>query len=189
MVARVSIVAIEYRFSISASIITHNRDHRSNIIYFSQEDQKARSTFRCSSPTFITFVTVCEPFFLYNSKTTSKLINNHLIFSVRVVLFLLSQIVRFYSLSASRTHIPARENGGGLEDQAKGMILDKRIDHEVGEFAKFLSDYEPGSQVVVETVGNWYWIVDEIEAARMKPQLVQSLMSPAPGETGAVLPA
>jgi len=25
----------------------------------------------------------------------------------------------------------------------------------------------PGSPVAVETIGNWYWIVDEIEAAGM----------------------
>jgi hypothetical protein len=29
----------------------------------------------------------------------------------------------------------------------------------------FLAHCEPGSPVALETVGNWYWIVDEIEGA------------------------
>jgi transposase len=38
----------------------------------------------------------------------------------------------------------------------------------------FLERMETGSPVAVETVGNWYWIVDEIEAAGMVPQLVHA---------------
>ena len=36
-----------------------------------------------------------------------------------------------------------------VEDQAKGMIVDKRIDHERGALTDFLSGYEPGSPVAV----------------------------------------
>lgn len=38
----------------------------------------------------------------------------------------------------------------------------------------FLERMDVGSPVAVETVGNWYWIVDEIEAAGMVPRLVHA---------------
>jgi len=37
-----------------------------------------------------------------------------------------------------------------------------------------LSAWKPGTEVAVETIGNWYWIVDEIEAAGMVPRLVHA---------------
>jgi len=37
-----------------------------------------------------------------------------------------------------------------------------------------LKEWTPGSSVAVETVGNWYWLVDEIEAAGMVPRLVHA---------------
>jgi len=61
-----------------------------------------------------------------------------------------------------------------VEDHASGRIFDKRIEHERGAIRSFLSAYEPGSPVAVETIGNWYWIVDEIEAAGMQPRLVHA---------------
>jgi transposase len=62
-----------------------------------------------------------------------------------------------------------------VEDHATGKVFDRRIDHESGALREFLSAVcEPGSPVAVETIGNWYWIVDEIEAAGMKPQLVHA---------------
>ncbi len=61
-----------------------------------------------------------------------------------------------------------------VEDHATGAIVDKRSEHERGALTAFLSECEPGSPVAVETIGNWYWIVDEIEAAGMKPQLVHA---------------
>ena len=61
-----------------------------------------------------------------------------------------------------------------VEDHATGKIFDRRIDHERGALREFLTTCEPGSPVAVETIGNWYWIVDEIEAAEMNPQLVHA---------------
>jgi transposase len=61
-----------------------------------------------------------------------------------------------------------------VEDQASGAFFDKRIEHERGALTEFLATCESGSPVAVETIGNWYWIVDEIEAAGMKPQLVHA---------------
>lgn len=50
-----------------------------------------------------------------------------------------------------------------------------RIDHDDGAFRTFLSRCELGSPVALETTGNWYWIVDQIEAAGMSPRLVNAL--------------
>ena len=49
-----------------------------------------------------------------------------------------------------------------------------RIEHRRGNIAGFLSGQQPGSRVAVETIGNWYWIIDEIEQAGMEPRLVHA---------------
>jgi transposase len=49
-----------------------------------------------------------------------------------------------------------------------------RIDHAPGVIRRFLERCSKGSPVAVETIGNWYWIVDEIEEAGMIPQLVHA---------------
>ena len=51
------------------------------------------------------------------------------------------------------------------EDAAGRKMSEARIAHERGALRAFLASREPDSLVAVETVGNWYWIVDEIEAA------------------------
>lgn len=53
-----------------------------------------------------------------------------------------------------------------------GTPKETRIPHEKGIIKRFLAGCEAGSPVAVEAVGNWYWIVDEIEAAGMVPRLV-----------------
>lgn len=55
-----------------------------------------------------------------------------------------------------------------------GEPREERIEHERGAIHRFLSHCESGSPVAVETIGNWYWIVEEIEAAGMVPQLVHA---------------
>jgi hypothetical protein len=40
-----------------------------------------------------------------------------------------------------------------------------------GAIRDFLEDYPPGTPVALESVGNWYWIVDEIEASGCIPLL------------------
>lgn len=50
----------------------------------------------------------------------------------------------------------------------------KRIEHERGNIKKFLGSCQKGSPVAVETVGNWYWILDEIEESEMVPLLVHA---------------
>ncbi len=61
-----------------------------------------------------------------------------------------------------------------VEDETGKIMREQRIDHVRGALRGFLEEFEPGSPVAVETIGNWYWITDEIEAAGMVPQLVNA---------------
>src|SRR5215468_440208 len=54
------------------------------------------------------------------------------------------------------------------------LVREQRIVHERGALREFLERCEQGSPVAVETIGNWYWIVDEIEAAGCLPKLVHA---------------
>lgn len=53
-------------------------------------------------------------------------------------------------------------------------VCEERIPHERGMLRQFLARCERGSPVAVETIGTWYWIVDEIEAAGCVPRLVHA---------------
>ncbi len=61
-----------------------------------------------------------------------------------------------------------------VEDGQGQEVAEGRLEHVRGEMSRFLSRFTPGSPVAVETIGNWYWIVDEIEQARMRPRLVHA---------------
>lgn len=61
-----------------------------------------------------------------------------------------------------------------VEPAAGGPAREVRIDHQRGALRDFLHSCERGSPVAVETIGSWYWIVDEIEAAGMVPRLVHA---------------
>ena len=61
-----------------------------------------------------------------------------------------------------------------VEDEAGRKFVEGKIPHVKGSLSDFLQICEPGSPVAVETIGNWYWIVDEIEAAGMVPRLVHA---------------
>ena len=54
------------------------------------------------------------------------------------------------------------------------LVREERIEHDRGSLREFLDRCERGSPVAVETIGNWYWIVDEIEAAGCVPKLVHA---------------
>ncbi len=47
-----------------------------------------------------------------------------------------------------------------------------RIEHEKGNIAAALQGVTAGTSVALEAVGNWYWIVDEIERVGLTPRLV-----------------
>lgn len=61
-----------------------------------------------------------------------------------------------------------------VEEHTGAVLCDARVEHRRGEIASFLSRWKRGTPVAVETTGNWYWIVDEIEAAGQVPQLVHA---------------
>jgi transposase len=61
-----------------------------------------------------------------------------------------------------------------VEDEKGKVVREERIVHGKGALIEFLTGCEPGSPVAVETIGNWYWIADEIEAAGMVPRLVHA---------------
>jgi transposase len=54
------------------------------------------------------------------------------------------------------------------------IIKEARIEHSRGNIVGFLEQWDKGSPVAVETIGNWYWIVEEIEHAQMRPRLVHA---------------
>ena len=41
-------------------------------------------------------------------------------------------------------------------------LCEERIGHRKGAISEFLSRWEKGSSVTLETIGNWYWLVDVI---------------------------
>lgn len=53
-------------------------------------------------------------------------------------------------------------------------VREERVEHERDALRQFLEGCDRGSPVAVETTGNWYWIVDEIEAAGCVPRLVHA---------------
>jgi transposase len=67
----------------------------------------------------------------------------------------------------------AHKHYSQLEVQdATGQALSRvRIDHQRGAISQFFSRLPKGTPVALESVGNWYWIADEIEAAGCLPLL------------------
>ena len=49
-----------------------------------------------------------------------------------------------------------------------------RVNHQTGAIKEFLSAFPAGTPVALETVGNYYWIVDEIEQAGCVPLLAHA---------------
>lgn len=62
-----------------------------------------------------------------------------------------------------------------VEAVSGGGIVEERVAHQRGSLRRFLETHaDRGSPVAVEAVGNWYWIVDEVERAGMEPRLVHA---------------
>ena len=64
-----------------------------------------------------------------------------------------------------------------VENTQGEKLYESRLQHARGSIKNFVQRWTPGSAVAVETVGNWYWIVDEIEAGGGKPQLVNARLA------------
>jgi transposase len=60
------------------------------------------------------------------------------------------------------------------EQVATRKMKQYRIEHAPGAIRRALAGCAPGTPVAVETTGNWYWIVSEIEQARQQPRLVHA---------------
>ena len=64
-----------------------------------------------------------------------------------------------------------------VENTKGDRLCEMRLAHAHGTVKNFVSRWSPGCSVAVETVGNWYWVVDEIEAGGGKPQLVNARLA------------
>jgi transposase len=58
------------------------------------------------------------------------------------------------------------------EQVATGRVKHYRLPHEPGAIGKALAGCEPGTVVAIEATANWYWIIEEIERAKLIPRLV-----------------
>lgn len=61
-----------------------------------------------------------------------------------------------------------------VQSQNGQILCEKRIEHKKGNILEFLAGQKENTCVAVETIGNWYWIVDEIEQAGMQAKLVHA---------------
>jgi transposase len=59
-------------------------------------------------------------------------------------------------------------------DRRGNLVERTRVGHVPGAIGAFLSQFPEGTPVALETVGNWYWIVNEIEAAGCIPLLAHA---------------
>ena len=64
-----------------------------------------------------------------------------------------------------------------VENTKGDRLYECRLAHCHGTVKNFVHRWSEGSAVAVETVGNWYWVVDEIEAGGGKPQLVNARLA------------
>ncbi len=56
-------------------------------------------------------------------------------------------------------------------------VIELRVLHQRGAIQNFVRQWAPGLPVAVETVGNWYWVVAEVEAGGGQPQLVNARLA------------
>lgn len=59
-------------------------------------------------------------------------------------------------------------------DEKSQVRQQARVSHERGNIRRYLQDFPQGTGVALETVGNWYWIADEIEAAGCEVHLTHA---------------
>ena len=59
-------------------------------------------------------------------------------------------------------------------NEAGEIIPAQRVEHDRESYRSFLKGLPPASQIAVESVGNWYWLIDEMEKAGHIPTLVNA---------------
>jgi transposase len=62
-------------------------------------------------------------------------------------------------------------------DERGGVSRPTKVEHDRDTFRRFLGTLPSGSPIAVETTGNWYWIVDEMERAGHFPALAHAAKS------------
>jgi transposase len=60
-----------------------------------------------------------------------------------------------------------------IDDECRPQFT-HRVDHDRAEFRSFLERLPAAMPIAVESTGNWYWIIDEIERAGHLPKLVNA---------------
>ena len=58
--------------------------------------------------------------------------------------------------------------------EAGEIFSAKRVEHDRQKFRSFLETLPTGSCIAIESAGDWYWLVDEMEKAGHKPSLVHA---------------
>jgi transposase len=64
-----------------------------------------------------------------------------------------------------------------MTDEKGTAYSTRRVEHDRLRFSSFLSELPPRSPIAVETTGNWYWIIDEMEKAGHSPALAHAAKS------------
>jgi transposase len=64
----------------------------------------------------------------------------------------------------------------GLDDEGR-VTEPRRVEHDRDQFRTYLESLPAGSSIAVETTGNWYWVIDEMERAGHLPQLAHAMKS------------
>lgn len=64
-----------------------------------------------------------------------------------------------------------------IEDAAGELLEERRLAHQEGALRAYFETRAKGSPVAIETTGNWYWVVDEVEAAGQRPRLVNAWLA------------
>jgi len=59
-------------------------------------------------------------------------------------------------------------------DEEGRLLHQARVDHQPGAIRTFLEAHPKGTLVALESVGNWYWIADEVEEAGCVPLLAHA---------------
>jgi transposase len=82
-----------------------------------------------------------------------------------------ARVTKYTSLDSHKHYSVA-----AIDDERGRSLVERRIEHEPGNVRAFLETarLRKGTPVAVETIGNYYWIVQEIEDAGMKPLLVHA---------------
>jgi transposase len=61
----------------------------------------------------------------------------------------------------------------GIDDECR-IQFTRRVEHQKETFREFLETLDPGTKIAVESTGNWYWLIDEMEKAGHCPVLTHA---------------